>query len=100
MVLRVVPLAACGGLNGATVEVSSAFSLVQASLVSTRVNGQPTSSGGSVTTLPTGVANFDPDALFTVPAVVRTYKEDSPLLILANQRLRWTNVEAFEAAKP
>ncbi|MCK6517858.1 hypothetical protein L6R46_22705 [Myxococcota bacterium] len=89
-----------GAANGATVEVYSAFSVVQASLVSTRVNGQPTSSGGSATTLPTSVATFDPDALFTVPAVVKTYKEDSPLLILANQRLRWTNVEAFEAAKP
>lgn len=86
--------------NGATVEVSSASSVVHASLVSTRVNGPPTSSGGGLSTLPTDRATFDPDALLTIPAVLTVYKEDSPLLIFTDQRLRWANVAAFGTAKP
>ncbi len=86
--------------NGATVEVSSTSSAVHASLVSTRINGPPSSSGGGQLILPTGMAIFDPDALLTLPAVLWVFKEDSPLLILTSKRLRWANVETFETAKP
>ena len=88
-----------GAANGATVEVSSTFSVVHASLVSTRINGPPTSTGGSQINLPTGLATFDPDALLTLPTVLTVYKEDSPLLILSDRRLQWANVDAFETAK-
>ncbi len=80
-------------------EVYSTFSVVHASLVSTRINGPPTSTGGGQINLPTGLATFDPDALLTVPAVLTVYKEGSPLLILSDRRLQWANVDAFETAK-
>lgn len=86
--------------NGATVEVTATFSAIHASLVSTRVDSPPVSSGGGQITLPTGFAAFDPDAVLTLPAVLRVYKEDSPWLVRTSQRLRWSNVKASEIAKP